>query len=391
MRILFSGWPAYGHLLPMVPLARAAVDGGHDVLVVSGADVRDLVERHGLPVGVAGPTLAQAYAAAAEANRAAGLAAEFGRMDPEQQALAAARHFFGSAALRRVPELLELIGRWRPDLIVHDTLELAGPTVAEVAGIPHATHSYGPLVLETRLFAASFTPVFTEAGLPDPMPGVFASPYLEVCPPGLQPDGADPWTDVVPIRPWAGDLPAGESLPAEFAGLPHASTVYLTLGTVTNQQPEVFAAVLDGCARLPVNVVVTTGPGVDPETVAGGRPAVLARPYLPQALVLPHCSAVVSHCGAGSMFGALVHALPQLCLPQGTDQPSNAAAVAKAGVGLVLGPGEVDAGTVARALDQLLEDSAFRAATARIRSEIEEMPAPASALRTLLARVDRRT
>ncbi|HEY5882836.1 MAG TPA: glycosyltransferase [Nakamurella sp.] len=389
MKILFSGWPAYGHLLPMVPLARAAVDGGHDVLVVSGADVRALIERHGLPAAVAGPTLAEAYAAAAEANRAAGLDTEFGRMGPEQQALAAARHFFGAAALRRVPELFELIGRWRPDLIVHDTLELAGPTVAEVVGIPHATHSYGPLVPETRLFATAFTPVFTEAGMPDPMPGVFGSPYLEVCPPGLQAAGTQPWTDVVPIRPWVGDVPAGESLPAAFADLPHPTNVYLTLGTVTNQRPGVFAAVLDGCARLPVNVVVTTGPGVDPATVAGGRPAVLARPYLPQSLVLPHCSAVVSHCGAGTMFGALCHALPQLCLPQGTDQPANADAVTRAGAGLVLDPGDVDADTVARALRQLLEDSAIRAAAARIRSEIEGLPSPASALRTLLGRLAR--
>ena len=41
--------------------------------------------------------------------------------------------------------------------------------------------------------------------------------------------------------------------------------------------------------------------------------------YLPQALVLAHCTAVVSHVGAGTRLGALCFGLPQLALPQGTD------------------------------------------------------------------------
>ena len=36
MKILFGSWPGYGHLLPMLPLVRAAQRGGHDVLVTPG-------------------------------------------------------------------------------------------------------------------------------------------------------------------------------------------------------------------------------------------------------------------------------------------------------------------------------------------------------------------
>ena len=43
MRILFASWPGYGHLLPMVPLIRAAQRGGHDVVVSSGADMSGLI------------------------------------------------------------------------------------------------------------------------------------------------------------------------------------------------------------------------------------------------------------------------------------------------------------------------------------------------------------
>ncbi len=389
MRILFSSWPGFGHLLPMVPLARAAIEAGHQVRVASGADLTGPIEQRGLIAEVAGPTLAQAYAAAAEANRAGGsqTLGAMERTDPRHAALMAARTFFGAAAVRRARDLLVLFDRWRPDLVIHDTVEVGGATAAQVAGIPHVLHSYGPLVPAQGAFAREIGATVAEAGLPDPIPAVLDAPYLEVCPPSLQPEGTDPWTDVIPMRPTAGEILPGEILPAGLAELPHAATVYLTLGTVTNQAPAVIRTVLDACARASVNVLLTTGPGVDPAAVAAGRPDVLAVPYVSQALVLPHCVAVVSHCGAGTMFGALVHGLPQLCLPQGTDQPANAAAVAGSGAGLVLAPDEVDADAVDDALDRVLTDPAVRAAASRVRAEIDRMPAPAEVLPTLLDRV----
>jgi len=386
VKILFSSWPGYGHLLPMIPLARAAARDGHQVFVASGSDLIGLIDRYGLPTHAAGPTLAESYRAAAEANRAAGLTELFSQMDPQMQAMASARNLFGASAVRRARDLVPLIDQWRPDLVVHDTLELGGPSAAQRAGIPHATHSYGPLVPFTGIIAPVLGAALAEAGLPDPIPGVFASTYLDLCPAGLQPGGTDPWTDVIAVRPSAGDVPVGESLPTAFQDLPHPTTVYLTLGTVTNEQPEVFRAVLDGCARHAVNVVMTTGPGVDPATVGGERPGVLALRYLSQGLVLPHCTAVVSHCGAGTMFGALSFGLPQLCLPQGTDQPFNALAVAGAGAGVVLNPDQVTADAVADGLDRVLGDPAVRSAALRLRAQIADMPEPADALRLLIDR-----
>lgn len=386
--MLFSSWPAYGHLLPMLPLIRAASAAGHEVRVASGADLVDLIAARGLVAQVAGPTLAQAYAAAAESVRQAGSATltEVERRDPHQAALVAARAFFGAAAVYRARDLLTAFDRWRPDLLVHDTVEIGGATAALMAGIPHVLHSYGPLVPAQGDFARAIGATVAAAGLPDPIEAVFAAPYLQVCPPSLAPDGAGPWTDVVPIRPSPGEIAGGEVRPAGFADLPHPTTVYVTLGTVTNQAPEVFRTVLDGCSRVPVNVLVTTGPGSDPAFLAAGRPAVLAVPFVSQALVLPHCVAVISHCGAGTMFGALAHGLPQLCLPQGTDQPANAAAVARAGAALVLPPDRVDAGSVALALDRVLHDPAIRSAAGRVRAEIDRMPAAEDVLPVIIGR-----
>lgn len=48
MRVLFGCWPAYGHLLPMLPMVRAAQRAGHEVRVTTGADLAPLLDRLGI-------------------------------------------------------------------------------------------------------------------------------------------------------------------------------------------------------------------------------------------------------------------------------------------------------------------------------------------------------
>jgi len=381
MRILFGSWPGYGHLLPMVPLIRAARHGGHDVMVSSGADMSALIGRLGVTAHRSGVTLAESYERMPDH-------ATISELPAGQQPGFAARHLFGAGAVDRAHDLLDLLQRWRPDLIVHDTLELGSPTAAALHGIPHVTHGYGPMVPNTSSFAAAIGGAIAEAGLPDPTPAIFAAPYLDICPPSLRGTEPNPWTTTHPLRPSPGEIEPHAVVELDLSALPHPDTVYLTLGTIMNQTPRVFRAVIDGCARWPVNLVVTTGPAFESALLKPLPPAVRTAPFLPQAAVLPHCRAVVSHAGAGTMLGALCYGLPQLCLPQGTDQPSNTAALLPTGAALALHPDEITPDAVAEALGRLLNEPSFRQAANRLRAEIERMPPAAAVLHELLATTD---
>jgi UDP:flavonoid glycosyltransferase YjiC (YdhE family) len=382
MRILFGSWPGYGHLLPMVPLIRAAQHGGHDVVVSSGADMSALIGRLGVAAHRSGVTLAESYERMPDQ-------ATISELPAEQQPGFAARHLFGVGAVDRARDLLDLLQGWRPDLVVHDTLELGSPTAAAMRGIPHVTHGYGPMVPDTSYFAAAIGAAISDAGLPDPTPDVFAAPYLDICPPSLRGTEPSPWATIHPLRPSPGEIEPHAAVELDVSALPHPDTIYLTLGTIMNQTPRVFRAVIDGCARWPVNLVVTTGPGFDPALLGPVPAAVRTAPFLPQAAVLPHCRAVVSHAGAGTILGALCYGLPQLCLPQGTDQPSNTAALLPTGAALALQPDEITAGAVAEALGRLLNEPSFRQAANRLRVEIERMPPAAAVLEELLVTTDR--
>ena len=89
-------------------------------------------------------------------------------------------------------------------------------------------------------------------------------------------------------------------------------------------------SLLDAVQDLPISIAITTGPGIDP-SLLGPRPAnVAAAAFVPQELLLPLASAVVSHTGSGTMLGALAAGLPQVCLPRGADQFANAERAATA-------------------------------------------------------------
>ncbi|HWM00989.1 MAG TPA: nucleotide disphospho-sugar-binding domain-containing protein, partial [Actinophytocola sp.] len=127
--------------------------------------------------------------------------------------------------------------------------------------------------------------------------------------------------------------------------------------------------------------------------ILGQRPAnVAAASFVPQALVLPRASAVVSHTGSGTMLGALASGLPQVCLPRGADQFANAERVQSIGAGVRLLPDEITPDSLRAAVTSVLDDPAYARTAAAMKSEIAAMPAAADVLDDLvhLAQSERR-
>jgi MGT family glycosyltransferase len=181
----------------------------------------------------------------------------------------------------------------------------------------------------------------------------------------------------VPLRPvaWSGCGALVERTP----GRP---LVYLTLGTAFATVP-VLRTAIDGLARLPVDVLVATA--VD----LGEMPApVRVRQWVSQAAVLPHVDLVVHHGGSGTMLGAFAAGKPQLVLPQGADQFTNADAVVETGAGARLLPAELTPHGVMTAARALLSDVDTQLAADRLAEEIAAMPSPRQVVARLPAIVE---
>jgi UDP:flavonoid glycosyltransferase YjiC (YdhE family) len=58
--------------------------------------------------------------------------------------------------------------------------------------------------------------------------------------------------------------------------------------------------------------------------------------WVRHADVLPHCSAVITHGGHGTVMKALIAGVPLVVVPLGRDQPGNAARMIRVGAGVRL-------------------------------------------------------
>ena len=366
MRILISSCPLYGHVNTVLPLALAAQRAGHEVVVATGSDMTDHVARFRLGTWPVGPTHAEAGG------------------NQQESWLT----YFAATGARRAHDLVPRAIDWQPDWVIHEETELAGPVVAALTGARHAVHGLG-LMPPSRIwqpFAAGIEDIGRLWRSLDGAATLQAATYLHICPPALQPTDEAMWRTVQPLRPAAGLPVADERLAAGIASLSRdRPTVHLTLGTVFHEAHEVLAQAIAGLCRLPVHLIVTVGPAADPARF-GPQPAhVHIARYLPHALLLPRCDLVVSQGGAGILFGALAHGLPQLVLPQGADQFMNAQACCDCGAGLSLTADQLSADAIAASAERLLREPAFRTAARRVQAQIQAMPDADAVVETLLS------
>lgn len=373
MRVLCTCVPGYGHLHPMVPLARALQAAGHEVTFATAERFCPRVVQAGFQAFPAG------LGPGAVAEQALALPGAAG-LGPEDTWRFGAQMFAGVAGPAKVADLVGVIGKLNADLVIHDVTDFAGPVAAAHAGIPYAAHSLGPMFpMEfSRLGAELVAPLWQEWGrTPGPLGGMFASAYLDICPPSFQSaDVAEIGPVAYPLRPVPFDAAAGEGLPSWVDDLAPQPTVYVTLGTLDNEAPGVIEAAVEGLRDEQVNVIVTVGPNRDPGDLGPQPSNVRVERYVPQSLLFPRCDVVVAHGGSGTTLGALSHGIPLLLLPQGANQFWNAERGAALGAGIRLLPDDVDAESVRKGVHALLEQPGYREKAARLAAEIAAMPEP---------------
>jgi UDP:flavonoid glycosyltransferase YjiC (YdhE family) len=374
--MLFTTNPLYGHLYPMLPLMNAARQAGHEVIVATGPDFAAEVSRHGFPIWAVGPTAPQVNADAARAD-------ESPPADEIQGMVRAGMDFFGRPGIARARDLTPRAANSEPDVVVHELTEAAGWQAAAVSGALDVIHGFGthiPYLLEAMQIVLGA--VRSELGSSDRSLSLTDVPYVDPCPPLLQPPGGVPFRNVLPLRPEMGVVHPGEQLPEAMRDLPYEKTIYLTFGTAFNV-PQVLAQAIDAVRDLQANAIVTTGPGIDPASFDPVPPHIAIERFVPQALIMKRCAAVVSHTGSGTMLGALAEGLPQVCLPMGADQFSNAAQIARTGAGIVVPPDARTPQTIRAAIDQVLADPAYAAGARVLQADIAAMPSAADVVNDL--------
>jgi UDP:flavonoid glycosyltransferase YjiC (YdhE family) len=200
-----------------------------------------------------------------------------------------------------------------------------------------------------------------------------AEGLIDPHPPFLADVDATPPFPTISMQPtaWSPDRP----VPGWLLESRRAPRAYLTLGTVFGSTELLRAAALE-IAASGCEVLVTTGPAMEPSTLGDLPATVHVEQEVPQAHVLPHVDLVVHHGGTGTVIGSLTSGLPQVVMPQGADQFWNADHLAGEGACRVVPPG-APPGSIAAAVTAVTRPQApEREAARRLGGVIAAMPSP---------------
>jgi UDP:flavonoid glycosyltransferase YjiC (YdhE family) len=369
VRILFSSNPLYGHVLPLLPLARAAVAKGHDVAMLTGAEVASVVA----PARLLEIPPSRRELADEVARRTGGGSA---RTNPTPEL--AAEMFAGARVDMAADHALSAAKEFAPEFVVSESADFVGPLVASVCGVPWAqvavtTQLPGPM---QRAMAAAASRRYELLGgamterstLADPVPG------------RMQPPGFTASADRIQIRTecpaLGGEMIGWPSLPDTVSA--PKGRVLVTLGTAASS-PELIESIAAALDRAGTVTTIVHGPAGVPAGFEDNQ-AIRHVGFVSLDRLTQGADIVVTAGGLGTILSTLRHGVPMVIWPQIADQHWNAARAAELGAAIsVSGPEEISA-----AVTQVLDNSAYRKAAQDLGDEISGFPGAEATLDSML-------
>ncbi len=252
----------------------------------------------------------------------------------------------------------------RADVVVIDGMMPAAAAAAARQGVPYALlmHTFASFFLGLerfewlgRLRGVSIRRAWSTA----PLALVTSDRALDPAP--LTTPASFVWSGVVEQDPVTPTRP----------GIPPQVLVSLSSVGISGQD-RLLQRILDALAPLPVRVVATTGPTIDPASLRP-PPNAQVHTFVPHYDVMPSSSLVIGHGGHSTTMRALLHDLPLLILPADPriDHPMLGSAVESAGAGRTL-PKSAPVPVLRAAAQELLGNPAFRHAAADVGARLRE-------------------
>ncbi len=407
MRALVLACGSRGDFQPMLALAVALRNRGHEVFLAGSPTFASEAAAFGIPFEPAGMDARRVL----EENRE-----RVNHRNPFDAVRVLNRVMLDE--VRSQSEVFPSLAR-RSDLVVGGGAILAGRDAAEAAGIPYRYVGYTPQILPSahhvpimlpwirtprlvnrlgwwgmrvfynRFFLASLLEYRRGLGLPP-----VSSIIDHIFSPELSFVAADP--ELAPLPPdldipQVGSffLPDERPLPPELErflaeGEP---PVYIGFGSMPDAEPEQTTRLIsEAVRRAGCRAVLSSGwAGFGAEGL--GKDVHVVGP-LSHGLLFPRMSGVVHHGGAGTTAASARAGVPQVVVPHAFDQFMMAHYVRRAGLGTSVPRNRLSVEGLARALVQIRQDESMQARAARVGERIRAR-SPLDAAVTLLEEVVR--
>lgn len=153
--------------------------------------------------------------------------------------------------------------------------------------------------------------------------------------------------------------------------------VFISMGTVLNEKPDFYKTCIRALAEEPVDVLISCGKAVDPESLGTLSDNIRVEPYVNQPEVLAKANVFLTHCGMNSVSESLYMAAPMVLYPQTNEQRAVARRAFEMGAGVELkgdSPEEIRAAVLT-----VLKDPQYARASAECSRDFREAPGPKGA------------
>ena len=134
--------------------------------------------------------------------------------------------------------------------------------------------------------------------------------------------------------------------------------VYISMGTVLHDRPDFYQTCIRALRDEPVDVMISCGSKVDPETLAA--PNVKAYPRVDQLEILSKADVFLTHCGMNSVSESLYMGCPMVLYPQTGEQQAVARRTKELGAGALLTDDTADG--IRAAVREILKSPSYAAA-----------------------------
>ena len=388
-RFLFAHWEGGGNTPPMLALVRRLVGRGHEVRVIGDPCNRQEVE-------AAGASFVSWERAPARKDKTvqSDPLRDWEAKSPPAMIRKLCDAYFVGTALARAQDVLAALGEFPADVIVTSEMLLGVMAAAEkegvrcvaaaanvylfpLPGVPPFGPGFKPaksfvgkavhavVRTMTRKVFAEYTEAFNAArtalGL-EPVEHPFdqiervdrvivqTSPAFDF--PSTKLPG-----NVTYVGPEIEDPAWVENWESPWAEDDVRPLVLVGFSTTFQNQAGVLSRVIEALGGLDVRAVVTTGPAIDVDALEKAENVHLCR-TAPHSQLLKEASAVITHCGHGTVIRALLAGVPVVCMPMGRDQNDNAARVTARGAGVKISP-KSSVRAIRNALVKVLENQSY--------------------------------
>ncbi|QTL52377.1 macrolide family glycosyltransferase [Priestia aryabhattai] len=365
-KVLFFNFPGEGHVNPTIALVEELVKKGEDVVYYCVGEYKSKIEKTG--------ALFRPYENFTRNIDPMKRLTE--KIDPLDMLL-----FMGRSMDKIIEDVLNEISEEKYDYVIYDNNFAAGWIIADVLGIPKISscttfsinedifsaliksrgemdktspryreieelsikwkHKYGVILSDRQNLMScpgDITIVFTSK-LYQPYADKFDESFIFVGP------SIAPRKDV-------------ETLPLK--SIPSNKLIFISMGTVFNQQPELYTTCFKAFQESQATVVLSVGKQTDIRQFKDIPPNFIVRNYVPQLEILQQADVFITHGGMNSSSEGLYFGVPLVVIPVMGDQPIVANRIEELGAGLQLNRQELDAITLRNTTEQILLNSSFK-------------------------------